>query len=636
MRRPVLLTLTALTLATVAVAAGASAAHDGGGLHVEAPTDNVDGDGAVGAAEDGDGDAVYGNVQAGLDAAADGDTVEVARGIHEVDDAPAVVDADVTLSGNETFPTILRANSTHLARQANQLPTLSVQASATVRDLIVFRVVSDLEAEGGQDKHTKALGVIRDADGGPVTATLEDVDVRLVDGDGGDEKGDALWVSNFNALDGQRYALDVTLSDVSAEARGFSEVFGAAAAVVAVEEDINVVLEDSHLEDSDKGLFLQTFAGGFLEATVTGNTFERNRIQVQDRFGALDIPATLTDNEFDQAAAVDGPAADSFRGTIWSSAQSALDAAVEDDTVLLASGTYEEKLTGFPAGVTVRGHGPAEDVVVDPPGNTPAFDVRSDEVTVEGITIEGRNSRVKGVSGVTLRDNRIVGQPHGLNVAGAQVEITQNTFLPGTPGTGNALQIKGAGSDGSVIADNRMVRFSNGPIVNGVHDLEIRDNNVAEMEQFGVLLVSKGRTVEDTTIVDNTFRDSLWGVVLRERPGQGEPAKVTGTEIHWNSFIGADGAVLGLNGSTTLGPAETVDATHNFWGTPAGPAPVPAGLALFLANGQASEAPDQLPGPVSGVGGNVQYAPWCAQFACPANEALHDNAPTHLGPGAAP
>lgn len=635
MRRQLLLSAAALTFALVLAAPLAGAAHTDGGTHFEGASDGVDADGNTGAAEDGDGDAVYGTVQGALDAADAGDTVLVAPGVHHVQDAPAVVRTDVTLAGNATLPSILVADSSDLARDANQLGTLSVQASATVRDLHVVRRVTDMSAEGGQDKHTKALGITRDADGGPVTATVEDVRVRLTDLTGADDKGDALWVSNFNALGGERYALDVTLEDVTASNHGATGTFGAALAVVAVDKPIDVAVEDSRLGDSDKGLYLATFAGGSIDAAVTGNTFVGNRLQVRDAAGTLDIKSVLGSNTFHRGAAVAGPAGDDFQNTIWSSAQSALDAAEAGGTVLLASGTYQERLTGFPAGVTVRGFAaPARAVVVDPPSNTPAFDIRSEEVTVDGITIVGRNSRVKGVTGVTIRDSRIVGQPHGLNIAGAQVTIVDNRFVPGTPGVGNALQIKGALSDGSVIADNRVTGFSNGPIVNGVQDLTIRGNNFHEMEQFGVLLVSKGRAVEDTRIVDNTFRDSRWGVILRERPGQGTPAEVTGSEIHFNAFFGVEGAVLGLNGTTTLGPAETVDATHNFWGTPAGPAPVPAGLALALANGQASQAPDELPGPVSGVGGNVQYAPWCAHFTCPANHAVHDASPVHAGPPA--
>ena len=69
-------------------------------LRVENPgRDNVDGDGNTGDAETADGDDVYGSIQAAVDAAGDGDRIEVTPGTY--DDPSVAVTDDVTLVAPE-------------------------------------------------------------------------------------------------------------------------------------------------------------------------------------------------------------------------------------------------------------------------------------------------------------------------------------------------------------------------------------------------------------------------------------------------------------------------------------------------------------------------------------------------------
>lgn len=340
--------------------------------------------------------------------------------------------------------------------------------------------------------------------------------------------------------------------------------------------------------------------------------------------------------------------------------QGALDEADPGTTITVAPGTYEESLDVSVPGVTITGPTdptvdhrdyevlglvdlggtyliPIERVVfVDPPGSKPAFDVRADDVTLRNASFEGRNNRVKGADNVTLESVVIEGRPHGLNVASARVSVTNSTLVAGTSGTGNAAKLHGAGTDGSRLRNNTIAEFDNGPILNGVQNVSFVENEVNDMDQFGLLAVSKGRVVKDVTVDDNTFRDSTFGLLLHENWADGSPSAIYGVDARFNRFEDVPHGVLGLrthadgDGPVIAGPVESVDATHNWWDAPTGPAPATGQFALRATAGQNA--------PVASAGGNVDTLPFCLEPVCRTQEVLHHRGvhphlPPVTGPG---
>lgn len=526
-------------------------------------------------------------------------------------EGPVVVrDEGVGLEGvGDATPTLL-ANTSHVRtpnKCRNHKPTLGLRApNVTLAGIDVTRVV-DGDCVPDNDKHTKALGV--KAPG----ITVRDVDVALRD-DVGDGFNTALWIANLFNPDAPALE-DVVVEDVAVDGDQ------TAAGVCSLSNNgvDGVELSGVDLTSSDTGLLTCAVRGNVSGLDVHDGSFADNELQLQDLAGAVDPGSLLADNAFDQAVVVDGD-----EQTIWSDVQDGLDNATADGTAVVHPGEYTERLTGFPSGVTLTNavDDPGETTIRAPDGG--AFDIRSDGVTVEGLTIVGKNSRVKGVEGVTLRDNVIVGTPHGLNVAGAQVTLDGNRFEAGDPGAGNAFKLHGAGADGSVVVDNTVTGFDNGPILNGVQLVEIRDNSFADLDQYGVLLVSKGRVVRAIQVDGNTFQDASFGLLAHENRDAARPSVIHNVSAHFNTFEGVAHGVLGLRtppgaGQPTLeGPTGTLDATHNWWGAPTGPIP---------AEGQFLLESELEPAPVASAGGNVDTAPFCAEPGCTSQHVLHEHGP---------
>ena len=164
-------------------------------------------------------------------------------------------------------------------------------------------------------------------------------------------------------------------------------------------------------------------SGNGTSATITGNTFTSNGVQVQgaDSSG-FDTAAVLAGgNTFDRAVTVDDPG--TLRPTIWSSIQAGVNAANSGDTVNVAAGTYTESVT-----VNKR-------LTLDGAGDTTVINANSPGITISASGIVG--------SPLVVRDLKVQGTTgsHGIQASGVDYITLEN------------VTVTGSGQDGMHLSD---------------------------------------------------------------------------------------------------------------------------------------------------------------------------------------
>lgn len=238
-------------------------------------------------------DAIHASIQLAEDQAASGDEIVAEAGTYT--EAVSITTPGLTLSAPDGAELVLdsataagapNAENVTEANQKNQLPALQLAADGvTVENLNVTRIV-DAKAAADQG-HTKAIGINFDrSSGGDAAITVRDADVDVIDetGDGGffglDNFGSAIWISNFNALSGERASIDATLEGVTATNDIRPDDDGRSGAAVGVlnhdsAEDVEVSIEDSELTSSGRGLWVADGAG-VSDVTVRHSTISHN------------------------------------------------------------------------------------------------------------------------------------------------------------------------------------------------------------------------------------------------------------------------------------------------------------------------------------------------------------------------
>ncbi|MFA5618654.1 MAG: hypothetical protein WDK95_17730, partial [Syntrophorhabdaceae bacterium] len=120
-------------------------------------------------------------------------------------------------------------------------------------------------------------------------------------------------------------------------------------------------------DDEACGILNYCSTGGM--SSITGCNFTNNEIQVWDgNAKTLTIEDVLANNDFDRAVTVDRPDS-SLLHTIWSSIQDAIDVAEDGDTVEVAAGTYTEQVV-INKSLTLQGTG---NPVIKAPDSPTAF-----------------------------------------------------------------------------------------------------------------------------------------------------------------------------------------------------------------------------------------------------------------------
>ena len=202
-------------------------------------------------------------------------------------------------------------------------------------------------------------------------------------------------------------------------------------------------------------------------ATLSNNNFENNDVQVMDDSDVLDMEDVLANNIFDRAVVIDREGA-SLLHTIWSNIQAAIDAASPDDTINVADGTY------------------AEDVVIDVEG-----------LTLESSTQHGAN--IQGSVHIEADDVSVV-----------DFKITDFGYYPveylGILVLGQNARIEGNLIDGTGIDPVANMVIGIQTLYGGTASAEILNNQI-ENARMGVYIQSfngglfrvSGNTIEDTT-----------------------------------------------------------------------------------------------------------------------------------------
>lgn len=226
-------------------------------------------------------DAGFTSIQAAVDAAPKGATVTVCEGTYEevvrVDVPNLVLTGPGKRQDNPVDPVVDSQTAT-----ANHVPALQLAADGVdVRQINVVRIVDDPRVAGSG--HTKALGVNVDRSGGqasPAATEVQGINVRLFDETGQEDFGNAVWVSDVNALGGERAAVDVEFEGSRAttnvsvnDARG--GFGGAAVGVFQKSSEVSVLVDNAELTDSPRGVHV---AGGAPSVDVEASQVASNGV----------------------------------------------------------------------------------------------------------------------------------------------------------------------------------------------------------------------------------------------------------------------------------------------------------------------------------------------------------------------
>lgn len=384
--------------------------------------------------------------------------------------------------------------------------------------------------------------------------------------------------------------------------------------------------------------------------------------------GIVAAPASVASGHCDETA------------TPGDSIQDEIDNAGTGATVCVEPGTYDESLSIEADGLTLDAEDGAtvtdtvtvaadgvtiEDLEVAPTGNWWVHGIDVDgtieDLTLDGTTVTGDFMGFwvggdAGVDGLTITDalfdgNRIgVYTQHDPNLIGDVADLRNVTDV--TIEDTRFLDNVRKGIYAETLSDARIQNitvsgivsdtygFNNGIDINlkaGDHqDIRIEDTLVEDVAEgdpgnqwtgdvpaFSSAIAIKARddassydehpATLDGVVLDNVVvRDSFNGLRIGE-PGVDystfeAPTNVT---VHESSFVGLEGFGLSHLGE------NVVDASHNWWNSPAGP-------TLNTTSPVTGETLD----------GNVHFAPFCVTEDCTANAAVHGSPAPHVAAGA--
>jgi len=303
-------------------------------------------------------------------------------------------------------------------------------------------------------------------------------------------------------------AIAVWDADMWSDDYGYTEV-----ATTAI---INANTFDTH----DYGVLVRDYIAGEAAptATVTGNNFSNNWIQVADAAGTLDIAAILASNTFDRAVTVDHEGA-SLRPLILSSIQDGINVALDGDTVFVAAGEYNESVTvnkaltlsGANAGIPGTGTRGAESIIdadYDGDWDDDGITIASGGVTIDGFKIIEADDPIIAMFSASTGDmtNIIIKNNYIDNAAGA-------TRTSGTEGICFIAMDGHYSADGAVIKNN-YIKPS-------------QDTNAMSLDGVTGSFTIEGNTIEDA-------RNGLWLSACPNNFTWYDRVSLTGTEIKDN------------------------------------------------------------------------------------------------------
>uniref|UniRef100_UPI0005F2C359 right-handed parallel beta-helix repeat-containing protein n=1 Tax=Actinoplanes rectilineatus TaxID=113571 RepID=UPI0005F2C359 len=239
----------------------------------------------------------------------------------------------------------------------------------------------------------------------------------------------------------------------------------------------------------------------------------------------------------------------------------ALEVASDGAVIVLAPGTYTERLDLSGRRITVRAAGDAGSAVIDATGlDSPALSLSAGEVTVEGLALTSGDYPAVAASGGRLRLRSChlsAGYGAGLQaVDGATVEATEVKVLRGQHG----LVFSDAG--GTVDSCDIRNTTDDGIIVRLGADPAIRNTTVADCGHRGIYVYQSGRPTIERCDVSGTA-DA--GIVVMHRSSP----QILHTWVHDTSGVGISfgpgcgGVVEQCRVEKTAEPRVDVDPAAN-------------------------------------------------------------------------
>ena len=256
--------------------------------------------------------------------------------------------------------------------------------------------------------------------------------------------------------------------------------------------------------------------------------------------------------------------------------QDALDTAIEEDTIIVKDGTYDENVVVGVANLTIQSeNGPASCIVSASTSVEPVFNVTASYVNITGFTIQnatGTDSAgiyLNGTGYCNITGNNVTNNYYGIYLhSSSNNTLTNNSAYNNTQAgiylsssndtiTGNNVTLNGDGIyldtatnmllEGNTVTSNTGGELGDGIRAAGVcNDTVIRGNNIS-YNNFGIDLF--GGDFVNFTIANNTVSDNPSGGIWM---GNMDNSTVEGNEVAGATGDPGIGIVLVLSDSNNL------------------------------------------------------------------------------------
>lgn len=516
-------------------------------------------------AEDTDGDTDFATINAAINAAGSGDTINVSAGTYHEN---LLINKALTLTGTDgAMGTIIYGNTLYMIKIQHSDVTFEgftvtnpdyigsdvsgilIQSTGAISNVqILDNIITQMGIPGMYGAAGINIGT------GPVdNVTISEntiTDIKTLGDHVGSSPSD--HTCGINIWDGASNVVisDNTISDIKYN----GIILEGASNVQIYENDItscesgvrvnprgseisNIQIYENDITGCEYGISVVRLGDPLYplsDLTINLNSFADNPIQVLDDAQFLDIQGVLGTNYFDRAVVVDYKGG-SLLHTIWSNIQDGVDAALSGDTINVAAGTYPENVTILPGKDNLQLLGSGSDVTsIAPTGGRPVT-LLGWVGLIDGFRIQGFTLVTDGALHAFLAGS---GTPNS-SIYNKNLEFEDIVVNGGQRGIGlNAVQ--------GVTFDN-------------VHLSNITGSGEGALEMTGV---------ENLTFTGGSIEGNDIGVRLQPTDsgdvGEGYGPN-NNIQIHDSSLVGNIIAVENQDATTII------DATDNWWGDASGP-----------------------------------------------------------------
>lgn len=569
-----------------------------------------------------DGVGVFSSIQDAVDAASDGDTVEVSAGTYA--ESVTVSTANVTLEG----PNAGTPGDVNRGAEAIVEGSVSITASNVTVDGFTVQAGSapliDLK-DSSATEYTVTNNVLNASSG--TTAVYAKADSGLLANNtvvaGGTSNygvriGDATGVTVVD----NTFVQEAVPESSSSTPQGLllssthdtdvrNNTFYGAESGQAVLVSNNagnssaVTVADNRVDGFANGVFLYENADEIKDVSVTGNDVTNVSdvgITAVDTSGsdgftglngadtaANQADALLSSNEVGvvtvggQTVTADPVTVNDDGPSDYASIQHAVDTVPNGTTVVVAAGTYDENVTIDTANVTILGAG-SDEVTIDVTnaGDVRGINAKADNLTLSGFTLVGPGGDGKqGIhTGSPPHENLHVRDVvvkdfdrNGIDVHGVDGVVLTNVEAHNNSGVGIALTDSANITVSQASATNNswggLALWSNGGFVDdgvGIHHAVVVNSTFANNSGSGVYMQDSAGVGPDgfeDIVVRNSEIESN-GVGFAALPGTNASA----VTLYQNDIADNNDSAIVVNEDAH----GSLDATFNWWGTERGPA----------------------------------------------------------------